>query len=159
MDASVLLSFMDELSKIAVRVPFIHGTSGRWPVLQPGIGSTILKNDPNPRAVYTAVPSRRTLERVRDFAHSAQDARGGEAVVAAGKMDTADGWMPSTLSDWGRRNIGSVEKLQDLVLSLDDIADKKARGKVWEQVQRGSGRWNNELNGGATLRPIKYVPA
>lgn len=149
-------AFADELTKIAAKVPFIHGTAGRWAMLKPGVGATVLKNDPNPRAVYTAMKNRAKLPSISRFAQEAEKARGGEAVVAHGKMDTKKGWRPTQLTPWGQKNIGSVEDAHALISELDAGASGKRRGEIWRALHRGTGAWANELDAGATLKPSKY---
>lgn len=144
-----------------MRVPFVHGTSGKWPVLRPGFGgSTILKNDPNPVAVYAAMKSRAKVRGVEQFAQEAVRRRGGEAVVAHGKFDTAKGWAPTNLTAWGKKHLGSVEAAQGLVSELDRTPDKASRGPLWKKLQLGVGSWAN-ADPSATLAPKKYrvVPA
>src|ERR1019366_6985409 len=99
----------DELEKIAIKVPFIHGTSGRWKELAPAVGAPNLASDPNARAVYTAMKARAKVPGIENFARESQRRRGGEAVVAHGKMDTAKGWAPFNLTPWGKKNVGTAE--------------------------------------------------
>lgn len=155
--SKILESFAEELEKTAAKVPFIHGTSGKWDVLAPGIGPTVLRGDPNARAVYTAMKSRTKLPGVQSFAEEAARARGGEPMVAHGKMDTRKGWLPFQLSAWGRKNIGDIDAAHELVSRLD-TTPKADRGKIWETLHRGVGSWRNQ-DPGATLTPTRYVPA
>ena len=153
-----LEGFSSELVKISVKVPFIHGTAGKWPVLKPGIGSSILKSDPNPRAVYTAMANRTKTPPISDFAHKAVKARGGEPVIARGKMDTKKGWAPMSLSAAGKRELGSVDDAKDLIRELDSGAQEPRRGEIWRTLHRTTGAWRNEAPA-ATLKTRKYVPA
>lgn len=146
----------EELLKLAVRVPFIHGTSGRWDVLRPGVGETVLRNDPNPRAVYTAMKNRIKRPLIEQFAREAVEAKGGEPVLAVGKMDTRKGWRPSQLTLQGRKEIGSVEDAAELLGELE-AAQEPRRGEIWRTLHRGVGSWTNE-DPAATLRPTKYQP-
>jgi hypothetical protein len=147
-------AFIDELEKIAVKIPFIHGTSGRWPILLPGIGKPILSNDPNPRAVYTATKNRRQLRHVEQFAHSAVRRRGGEPTIIYGKMDTKKGWRPRLLTEWGKKNIGTIEDANHLLDELETASEPR-RGEIWRTLQRGVGSWRNQ-DLRASLRPTKY---
>lgn len=149
-------SFANELEKLAAKVPFIHGTSGRWPVLQAGVGATILKNDPNPRALYTAMANRAKLPGISRFAREAERVRGGEAIVARGKMDTAKGWRPTQLTPWGQTNIGSIEDAGALISELDGGAVGARRGEIWRALHKGTGAWSN-VNPEASLKPTKYL--
>lgn len=153
----MLDAFVDELQKIAAKVPFIHGTAGKWPVLKPGVGSTILKNDPNPRAVYTAMKNRNKLPSIERFALEAERSRGLPAAIAHGKMDTKKGWRPSQLTPWGKANIGSLEDAHALVEELDAGAVGARRGEIWRALHKGTGAWAN-LDPSATLKPTSYVP-
>lgn len=154
----VMAAFADELTKIAAKVPFIHGTSGRWPVLQPGVVGKVLKSDPNAQAVYVAMEGRKKLKPISDFAHQAVARHGGEPVIAHGKIDTTKGWMPFNLTPWGKENIGSIEDARELVESLDAIPDKAARGEVWRKIHQGIGSWrNDDLT--TTLKPTHYSEA
>ncbi len=151
-------AFFDELQKLAARVPFLHGTNGSWDTLKAGIGSTVLKNDPNPRAVYVTLKNRQLEATAKGFAGQAAAAKGGTAQVAHGKMDTKKGWQPSGLTAWGRKHFeGGLEEAQDVARELDIEKDKKKRGKLWEQLQRGTGAWTNQ-DPSATLKPSRYKP-
>lgn len=143
MDKYVLDAFYDELEKIAAKVPFIHGTHASFKVLKPGIGKSILRSDPNPRAVYTAMRGRKKLEGIKEFANKAVAARKGVPTIASGKMDTRKGWKPTVLTEWGRKNIGEVDDAWDLVDELD-AATGKRRGEIWRMLNKGTGRWSNE---------------
>lgn len=143
------------MEKSAVKVPFIHGTSGAWSELKPGVGSTILRTDPNPRAVYTAIANRRTEPSIAGFAAAATKARGGTPTIARGKMDTAKGWRPQGLSEFGRRHIGTVDDAVGLVHELDAGAVEPRRGEIWRLLQKGTGAWRNE-DPSATLRATEH---
>lgn len=149
-----MFSFGDELLKLAARVPFLHGTYARHALLKPGVGKTILKRDPNPRAVYTAMKSRRKKKLIGQFARSSAEARGGKATIAMGKMDTKKGWMPSQLTAWGKKNIGGVDDAKDLVRELESAKGAR-RGEIWRMLHKGTGAWRNE-SAAASLRPSKY---
>lgn len=149
--------FGAELTKIAAKVPFIHGTSGPWPVLAPGVGGTILKSDPNARAVYTAMKSRGKIRGIEQFAREAVDRRGGTPVIAHGKMDTNKGWSPFNLTVWGKKNIGTADDAHALVQELDSAVEPR-RGEIWRTLHQGVGSWRNNENLEATLKPSKYVP-
>lgn len=136
-------AFRDELEKIAVKVPFLHGTSQKLKMLKPGVGSSILKNDPNARAVYTAMKSRPKMKGIQQFAHEATRARGGAPTVVMGKMDTKKGWMPFNLTAWGKQNIGSVDDARDLIDELE-TAKGKRRGEIWRTLHKGIGSWRND---------------
>ena len=153
-----LQAFVDEFEKIAAQVPFIHGTTGAWKSLQAAVGQPILRNDPNARAIYTAMKSRKKLPGIEAFARAAQKARGGEALVAHGKMDTKKGWKPFGLTQWGKENLDGIEDAHALAASLDTLPDKASRGKVWRKLHQAVGAWRNEdLTAG--LRPTHYEPA
>lgn len=143
------------MEKSAVKVPFIHGTSGSWPLLEPGVGEPVLRNDPNPRAVYTAIDNRPRARQLGAFAQKAVEARGGVPTIARGKMDTAAGWRPENLSDFGRKHIGTIDDARDLVRELDQGAQGARRGEIWRLLQKGTGAWRNE-NPAATLRAVEH---
>ena len=151
---SYIQSFADELEKIAAKVPFIHGTHKRLRVLQPGIGVANAANDPNPRAVYAAMRGRAKRVGIARFAEEAVVKRGGTPTIASGKMDTKKGWLPSQLTAWGKKRLGLVEDAQDLARELDHAPDKRARGKIWEQLNRGVGSWRN-VDPSASLKVSK----
>ena len=143
------------MDKFAVKVPFIHGTSEAWPTLEPSIGPTVLRTDPNPRAVYTAIANRRTQPSIEDFAQAATQARGGTPTIVHGKMDTAKGWRPQGLSEFGRKHIGTLDDALDLVHELDGGAIEPRRGEIWRLLQKGTGAWRNE-NPGTALRTLGH---
>lgn len=139
----MLQAFGDELEKIAAKIPFIHGTSAKLKVLKPAVGSAVLKNDPNARAVYTAMRSRPKMRGIQRFAEEASRARGGVPTIASGKMDTKKGWAPFNLTAWGKQNIGAVEDARDLVDELD-TAKGDRRGEIWRTLHKGIGSWRND---------------
>lgn len=154
----MMKAFAEEVAKIAAKVPFIHGTNGRWDVLRAGVVDKVLKTDPNPQAVYVATYGRKKLKPISNFAHQAVKRHGGEAVIAHGKLDTTKGWMPFNLTQWGKQNIGSIEDARELVESLDTTPDKKARGAIWRKINQGIGTWRND-DLSASLKPSSYTPA
>lgn len=156
MDIS-LHAFVDELTKIAVRVPFIHGTNAEWDVLRPGVGDTILKSDPNARAVYTTVKSRHKMPGISTFARAAAESKGGEPTIAFGKMDTKKGWEPFQLTQKGRKLFeGEIDEARDIVRRLDAGGLSKAeRGKLWRTLHETVGAWRNK-DLGAVLKPKYY---
>lgn len=151
-----LVGFQDELIKWAAKVPFIHGTHAPFKVLMPGIGQTVAKGDPNPRAVYTAMRGRRQKPHIEGFANKAVEQRGGTPTIASGKMDTEKGWRPRSLSAWGKKNIGDVDDALDLVDELK-TAKGARRGEIWKLLNKGTGAWHNE-NTGEVLRVAKNRP-
>jgi hypothetical protein len=154
-----LLSFLDELQKIAARIPFVHGTYAKHPELIAAIGSKILKSDPNPRGVYSAMKSRRKIEAVKPFAQRSSAARGGTPLIAHGKMDTKHGWKPFNLSREGKEHFeGDIEGARRLVKKLDAVKDKKERGEIWKTLHKTVGSWSND-NVHATLKPKRYHKA
>lgn len=150
----MIASFTDELLKLAVKVPFIHGTFARHPVLKAGVGKTVLRNDPNPRAVYTAMRGRKKQEGIRQFARDSARAKGGTPLVAHGKMDTTKGWEPAQLTPWGKKNIGGIDDAKDLIDELN-TAKGARRGEIWRMLHKGTGQWRN-TNTATSLRPSKY---
>jgi len=143
--------------KLGVRVPFLHGTSGAWPQLRPGVGRLVFEHDPNSRAVYTAISNRDKLKHLRAVAQKAVDAKGGMPLVARGKMDTQKGWAPFSMSAEGERTIGGVDDARDLIQELDAGAQEPRRGELWRLLQRGTGAWrNDDLT--TPLTPTKYKP-
>jgi hypothetical protein len=151
---NMLTSFADELTKLAAKVPFVHGTFARHPVLKAGVGRAVLKNDPNPRAVYVGMKNRAKTKSVRGFAADSVKSRGGKPLVAHGKIDTEKGWAPAQLTAWGKKNIGGIDDARDLV---DELATAKGarRGEIWRMLQKGTGQWRND-NLATSLRPSKY---
>lgn len=147
-------SFADELFKLAAKVPFIHGTFARHPVLKSGVGKAVLKNDPNPRAVYVGMRNRKKVKSVWGFAAGSAKSRRGKPVMAHGKMDTQKGWAPAQLTGWGKKNIGDLDDARDLVDELD-TAKGVRRGQIWKMLQKGTGQWRND-NLSASLKPSKY---
>jgi hypothetical protein len=149
--------FIDELCKLAARVPFLHGTSAAHGLLQPGVGRTVLKTDPNPRAVYTAMKNRRVQPHIAQFARDAVRERGGRPLLAVGKMDTKKGWRPSQLNAWGKKHIGSLDDAHALVDELETAVGPR-RGQIWRLLQQGTGSWRN-LDLAAPLKPAGYRSA
>lgn len=150
-------AFADELSKIAVNVPIIHGTSGMWDVLKPAIGSTVLKNDPNSRAVYVAMKNSKKMEGIAQFAREAVKAKGGTPLVAHAKVNTQQGWLPRGLTEWGKKNIGSLDQAHDMVHELDQGAAGPRRGEIWRALHKGTGAWAN-VDPAAEVKPAFYRP-
>lgn len=105
------------------------------------------------------IARRGLLPRAEDFAHEAVRKKGGEPIVAMGKMDTQEGWAPTLLTPWGKQHIGSIEEAQYLASQLDEVADKKARGEIWKKLNLGTGRWQNIENPSARLKVRRSVPA
>jgi len=156
-DLPVLRAFSLELQKLAVRVPVAHGTNSRWEVLRPGVGETIASRDPNPRAVYVGTSTRGLRGGgLAAFARQAVRKRGGEAVLALARIDTEKGWRPRGLTEWGRKNIGSLEDAEDLVAQLDEGLRGAERARAWKAISRGVGAWVNE-DLATVLRPIRYT--
>jgi hypothetical protein len=153
-----VISFFDELEKIAVRVPFLHGTSGKWDVLKAGIGKSILSSDPNTRAVYVATKRRKSIAPVSHFARSAVKSRGGEPVLAVGKIDTKKGWLPASLTAQARRDGVALDDVKDVVSTIDRLPSRSERGSLWRMINNYVGAWRNE-NTSATIRPRRYVRA
>ena len=137
-------AFADELVKLAVKVPVIHGTSGAWKKLTPGVGPSILSGDPNPRAVYVAMKNVDKLPGISQFAEEAARARNGVPTIAHTKIDTQKGWGPRSLTEWGRKHIGSRDDAHALIEELDGGVAEPRRGEIWEMLQRGTGAWVNE---------------
>ena len=155
MHLATLQAMCDELAKIAVRVPVIHGTSQTFPKLLAGVGRTILKADPNPRAVYMATKRRSAVPSVTHFAESATKARGGSPVIAHAKIDTSKGWVPHAVTRWAREKGMGKDDLLDVIDQLDAGAKGKERGALWEKVQRGVGAWKN-LDVTTSVKPRLY---
>jgi len=151
-----LPAFLDELVKLAVRVPFLHGTNASHKTLVPGAGRPNFAEDPNPRAVYTMMANRRRLESAADYARKARDAKGGYPTIVGGKMDTKQGWRPRALSREGRKEIGNPDDALDLVDELDAGAVEPRRGEIWRLLQRGTGAWQN-VDPRAMLRATKVI--
>jgi hypothetical protein len=105
-----------------------------------------------------APKTRSMIDQVRRFSRDAVKQRGGTPVVAHAKIDTTRGWEPRTLTAWGKKNIGDVDDMQDIVARLDDRSLSKAeRGRFWEQVNRGIGSWHKPDDlAGATVKPTRY---
>jgi len=133
-------SFADELGKIAAKVPFIHGTHAPFKELSGGVGKAILKNDPNPRGLYTASKTRKNAPGIEQFAREATERRGGSPNVLSGKMDTKKGWRPFNMKP---RSSMDVEEARDMVSSLDTLKSKKERGPVWKALNQQVGSWHN----------------
>lgn len=126
-----------------------------WDVLRPAVGATVLKNDPNPRAVYLAMKNSKKLDGIAQFAREAVKAKGGTPVVAHAKVDTAKGWLPRGLTEWGKKNIGTLDQAHDLVRELDQGAVEPRRGEIWKTLHKGTGAWANE-DPLATVKPSMY---
>ena len=158
-----LLACLEELQKIAARVPVVHGTNQMYKVLRPRTSTgkvSVLSTDPNPSAVYMASKTRHLRPGVEAFARAATKAYGGSPVVARAKIDTKKGWYPSRVSSWAKSKGYELEDLQDIVEDLDAIKGrgpkaKKERGELWEILSRGVSVWQNR-NPAATVRPIRY---
>lgn len=144
-------SFLDELVKISANVPFIHGTNQSLKKLVSGVGSTILKNDPNPRGVYTAARTRKAIPGIEQFAHEATRKRGGTPTVVSGKMDTKKGWRPFNTKPGSGLD---VEEARELASSLDATASKADRGVIWKKLNKSVGSWHNP-DTSASLKVLK----
>lgn len=150
-------AFADELLKIAVRFPVMHGTFARFRKLAPAVSKLTFAGDPNPRAVYTMVDRKRLLPKAVEYAEAAVRAHGGEPLIAHAKADTRKGWLPSLLNAEGKATIGTVDDARALVDELDAGAVEPRRGEIWKLLQRGTGRWGN-VDPSAELRPSYYRP-
>lgn len=133
-------SFSDELMKIAAKVPYLHGTNSRFPKLRGGIGEKILARDPNPRALYTASKTRKARAGIEQFAREATRKKGGEAVIAQGKMDTKKGWRPFNMKPGSPIDVADA---RELTTKLDSTASKAERGSIWKQLNQHVGSWHN----------------
>jgi len=154
----VLRACANELHKIAAMVPVQHGTSQAWDVLRAGVGKTVLKNDPNPRAVWMSMRNSRLTPSISQFAHEAARAKDGKPLIAQAKVDTKKGWRPRALTEWGRKNIGSLEDAHDLVDELDSGATGTRRGEIWKSLHMGTGSWAN-ADPSTVVKPARYVNA
>jgi hypothetical protein len=143
------------LLKESARVPVMHGTSQRFPELLAGVGRTIMKRDPNARAVYMATKRRSALRGVKGFAEDAAKARGGSPVIAHTKVDTTKGWLPHSITQWARQKGLTKDDLIDVIDELDSGAKGKERGKLWETIQRGVGAWKN-VDPTTSVKPSFY---
>jgi hypothetical protein len=133
------------LEKNAAKVPFMHGTNQFFKRLMPGIKPTVLVNDPNPRAVYTMLKTRGRIGSAQQFASEAAQKYGNRPTILTGKMDTRKGWEPIALTEWGRKNVGELDDLKDIVKELDNPAlNRKQRGELWKIVNQASGAWRNK---------------
>ena len=150
------LGLSQDFLKLAVRIKAMHGTNGTWKTMVSGHGKPILASDPNPRGLYTATARRAAEKPISGFAHSAVKARGGTPTIASGKIDTAKGWAPHTLTAWGKQNIGELDDAKDLLATLE-TAPAANRGALWEKIQRGIGAWHNYVPG-AVWTPSKFRP-
>ncbi len=124
----------------------LHGTSQKWPVLDPTAASTVSKSDPNERAVYVTMRNEAKNKQVETFARQAVAAKGGEPVVAHAKVDTKKGWRPTTLNPLRLKqpvHIESLEDAHDLIAELDGGATGARRGEIWKLLQQGTGMWRN----------------
>jgi hypothetical protein len=162
MDGLVWSACADEFLKIAVKLRVIHGTNARYDKLRAGVGPTVLTNDPNPRRVYLGLSNRRNRPSIGRFAHEAVEAKGGSPVIAEAKVDTAKGWLPSTVKPGGPSE--TVDDAIDIIDELDSIkgrgADaRKKRGPLWRRLHASVGRIQNDEVSGATVTPRKYKPA
>lgn len=102
--------------------------------------------------------NRKKLENISQFASEAAAAKGGTPMVAHAKIDTKKGWLPFGLTDWGKKNIGSLEDAQELVGELDAGAVGARRGEIWKALHKGTGSWRNQ-DLSTTLKPTNYTPA
>jgi len=153
-----LAGLLDELEKIAARIPFVHGTSGRWTTLVPGIGRAIAPNDPNVRAVYVATAKRSTFSNVKHFAKNAVKARGGEPVIAMGKIDTRKGWVPASLTEKARKAGVGLDDVRDTIDAIEKTPSRSERGKLYRAVHDYVGAWRNK-DPSTVIRPTKYKKA
>lgn len=152
----MILGFLDELAKLAARVPFLHGTNAAYRSLVPDIGRPTSLADRNPRAVYTMTAKRKNVDHAADYSRKARDARGGFPTILGGKMDTQKGWRPRALTPEGRKEIETVDDAFDLIDELDAGAVEPRRGEIWRLLQRGTGTWHN-TDPRATLRATKVI--
>lgn len=158
MNLAQLTAFADELEKIALRIRTQHGTYQKFPVLKGGIGKPNLAGDPNPRALYTAgLGGKKTEGLVHEFAARGAKVHGGAPTRAIVTVDTKKGWLPRALTAWGRKNIGTVEDVHDIIGDFDrGLLTKEEKSKVYEKLNRGVGSWWNPENPGSTLKPNKW---
>jgi hypothetical protein len=152
-------SFFDELEKIGVKVPFVHGTYDEHKELRPGAVDKVMSSDPNPVAVYTAMRNKSNVSGVAPFAHASAKKFKGTPLIAHGKMDSRKGWNPVGLKVRKDKKIfEDVDDARRVVQELDRTPSKAERGPLWEKLQKGSGAWRND-NPESTLKVTKYKKA
>jgi hypothetical protein len=167
MNGHLLASFNDELEKIAVNLRAYHGTNQALKRIKPrsvtGKGP-VLRNDPNPPMVYMA-PGVAKGRHVQYFARDAANRYGGQPTLLSAKLDTKKGWRPTRLTRWGKSQGYDVDDLDDIIYQLDQrLPDGryeirgKARGELWEILNRASGAITNPRNPAATVKVIKSKP-
>ena len=139
------VSLLEEMDpKIAAKIPVVHGTFSHFETLKPAASEKVVRSDPNPQGVYVATRRRAALPLVAQFARDASQRHGGAATIAHAKIDTAKGWIPHQLTEWGKKHIGDLDEAEDLVASLDEAGlSAKERGEAWQSVQKGIGSWKN----------------
>jgi len=166
------------LTKIALRLKGLHGTSGAWKKIIPGFKGTIFKKDPNPAAVYAATASRRTLPGVTDYARRATAARGGAPTVGKVLVDTSKGWQPHGFTQRGReayaktfglKGLPGREDMLEHVTSLIGEGDwlrkqitiamgpqragfKRRLGEIYKELHNTVGAWRAP----GAVKPIKW---
>jgi hypothetical protein len=148
--------------KLAAMVPYQHGTNSEIPLLDGRVGKKVYGDavDKNPKGLYVASKRGKVMrDSIQGYAKDVVKRRGGHPTVAFGKMDTKKGWVPHAIKPRGE--FADVGEAHDAVRDLDGIkgktlAAKKARGALWEKLNRNVGAWHNPLTDQQKLRPAFY---
>jgi hypothetical protein len=155
---SLTIACLDELAKIAARVPVQHASAWKQKVLRPRIGKATFAGDPNDGRVYTAILTKRTRGAVVGFGRQQRDRlakRDGPVFLHKAKVDTKKGWRPR-LTPEAQKAGYSVEDMHDLATSLDDPKlTRKTRGPIWKKLHKLTGTWINTENPGAAVKVRK----
>ena len=174
-----LLTAVD-FEKVALRLKVIHGTYGAFKKLIPWgkKGVPNFARDPNPRAVYAAIKSRRARPAVENYARNAAKQHGGNPTVSTMVADTSKGWSPHAMGPKSQRFVAqqtgnpnpSIGQQREFWKEYIDEGDwlksqiksnpnsprlaqwKTELGSIFKNLNQNIGSWKNP----GAVKPIKH---
>jgi hypothetical protein len=142
----MFIACLDELKKIAAKVPVLHSSARLKKVLGVRTGAATSAVDPNEARLHVAIKNRRTYPRTMPFGRQQRDRFGKPGdpfFMYKAKVDTKKGWAPR-LTPEAEKAGHTVEDMKDLVSELDAPGStKKSRGPTWRKLQKLTGTWIN----------------
>jgi hypothetical protein len=140
------LACVDELKKMAAKVPVFHSSARLKKLLSVRTGAATSAVDPNEARLHLALKRRKNYKPTMAFGRQQRDRFGKPGdpfFMYRAKVDTKKGWAPRLTAN-AERSGHTVEDLHDLVGELDATGStKKSRGPVWRKLHELTGTWIN----------------